>query len=348
MSTKINVRSPFFLHYNDSSLGQVDLNIYVGTGTAASAPLVYNLFKDDVNDADTYIAFEISELVRDYITTNFNGTYDSEPVWVKTTAYLETSAGAPIATENDTYLAFDGYSYLWEGKSPQLSRTKLFSNSTVWRPPSTATKLPFFSEDITKIEFFNNGTELTGDEITVTDGTDTSDKIVYADVPSAALTHILITKSDLTTETVYVRTMDCSRFTPIKVTFYNRYGALQDLYFFNKSIKSLSTSKDTYKSNLVTINASDVSISTTRHQYQTIDMQGRESITLNTGFVSEDYNEPIKELLLSENVWATIDGNVLPVNVRNSEMTFRTSLNDKMVDYSIDLEYSFDAIQNIR
>ena len=38
-------------------------------------------------------------------------------------------------------------------------------------------------------------------------------------------------------------------------------------------------------------------------------------MVLNTGNVSEDYNEPIKQLLLSEKVWMTVGSDVIPVNV---------------------------------
>jgi hypothetical protein len=70
---------------------------------------------------------------------------------------------------------------------------------------------------------------------------------------------------------------------------------------------------------------------------------------LSTGFVSEDYNEPIKELMLSEKVWmVTPESEIIPVNVTTSEATFRTSLNDKMVEYQIGFEYAYDAINNVR
>jgi hypothetical protein len=75
---------------------------------------------------------------------------------------------------------------------------------------------------------------------------------------------------------------------------------------------------------------------------------GKESIVANTGFVCESMNEPFKQLMLSNQVWATISNNVTPVNIINSDFTYKTSLNDKLVNYTIEFEFAFDSINNIR
>lgn len=38
----------------------------------------------------------------------------------------------------------------------------------------------------------------------------------------------------------------------------------------------------------------------------------------------------------------------IPVIVKTSSMTFKTSLNNKLIEYTIDFEEAFDVIQNIR
>jgi hypothetical protein len=56
--------------------------------------------------------------------------------------------------------------------------------------------------------------------------------------------------------------------------------------------------------------------------------------------------------MLSEKVWVTNvkEGveQVLPINVTTSDMTYKTSLNDKLVEYTIEFENSYDTINNIR
>jgi hypothetical protein len=69
---------------------------------------------------------------------------------------------------------------------------------------------------------------------------------------------------------------------------------------------------------------------------------------MNTGFVSEEYNKVIKELMLSEQVWVRKDNEILPINVKSKSLTYKTSVNDKLINYTIEFDYSFDKINNIR
>ena len=59
--------------------------------------------------------------------------------------------------------------------------------------------------------------------------------------------------------------------------------------------------------------------------------------------------------LLSEYVWmerpkktdaSTLE--VIPVKVKTSSMNFKTSVNDRLIEYVIDFEEAFDYINNIR
>jgi len=58
---------------------------------------------------------------------------------------------------------------------------------------------------------------------------------------------------------------------------------------------------------------------------------------------------------LSEQVWLTRQDptnpnstQYVPVNVKKNSMVQKTSLNDKLIDYTFDFDMSFDYINNIR
>jgi len=57
-------------------------------------------------------------------------------------------------------------------------------------------------------------------------------------------------------------------------------------------------------------------------------------------------------MMLSEKVWVTNitdkGEQVLPINVKTSNITYKTSLNDKLVEYTFDFDKSYDTINNIR
>jgi len=121
------------------------------------------------------------------------------------------------------------------------------------------------------------------------------------------------------------------------------------MYFFKKAVKNMTVEKESYKSNILN---SSMQYSRSSHVNRDFNVIGKESITLSSGFLSEEYNEVFKQMMLSEKVWVTNvkEGveQVLPINVTTSDMTYKTSLNDKLVEYTIEFENSYDTINNIR
>jgi hypothetical protein len=151
------------------------------------------------------------------------------------------------------------------------------------------------------------------------------------------------------TDVINVETLQECKYEPKKVTFVNKYGALQDMYFFKKAVEMMNVTKESYKSNILD---SNMSYSRSNHVNRDFNVVGKESITLSSGFLSEEYNEVFKQMMLSEKVWVTNindDGEqVLPINVKTGDITYKTSLNDKLVQYTIEFDKSFDTINNIR
>jgi len=151
------------------------------------------------------------------------------------------------------------------------------------------------------------------------------------------------------TDVINVETLQECKYEPKKVTFVNKFGALQDMYFFKKAVEMMNVTKESYKSNILD---SNMSYSRSNHVYRDFNVVGKESVTLSSGFLSEEYNEVFKQMMLSEKVWVTnITDNgeqVLPINVKTGDITYKTSLNDKLVQYTIEFDKSFDTINNIR
>ena len=166
----------------------------------------------------------------------------------------------------------------------------------------------------------------------------------------------LYINSDSGTEAVKISTEPCSKYEPYKVTFINKFGALQDMYFSLKSTESLNTTGETYKSNAVDFGT--LTYGTYKPQVAQYNKLGKESITLNTNYLSEEYNEVIKQLMMSEQVWLTRldnpapDSNnletVLAVIPKTQSVTYKTSLNDRLVQYTVDFDYAFDKINTVR
>lgn len=379
MANKINVRSPFYIKVDNDSLSSTILSLYVYEGTKETdkpASAQYTITKNVIS-GNSFIAYEISELVRDYINVNFNqertldayiqrveedgGTFESNSllttfsqdfdadyssgtVWVEADVELYDAVnggGTLLETNYFDYIAFDGYGYFEDGANPELSRTYLQSNNDIFYLSGEAVQVPVFSDDVTAVKFYNGATLHT--TVNVSESQSTTGQIVYA---SSTSTTTKIEVISGTTETINVYEVDECKYTPYKVTFVNKYGALQNIYFFKKSTETLNTTQEIYKANNIDLFAVDYDLQ--KHQYQTYNKAGKENITMNTGFVTEEYNSVLRELLLSEQVWFTKGSEILPLNVKTLSLQFKTSINDKLINYTLDFEYAFDKINNIR
>lgn len=390
MAIKINVRSPYYVKASNASLASATLSLYIYTGTFTTdkGAAKYTITKNEIS-SNNYVVFEIAELVRDYLDIDFDGEYDSQTVWVEADIEMFDAingGGSSLGTTSTDYIAFDGYGYFEDAINPELSRTYLQSNYKIFRPSDQNVRVPVFTEDTDSVSFLYKGevkrvqsisssTNTNGqiDYITVSgaDNTDNYKERVLADggvlednslldafldSVDIGLVDELYINSDSGTEAVKISTEPCSKYEPYKVTFINKFGALQDMYFSLKSTSSLNTKGETYKSNVVDFGT--LTYDTYKPQVSQYNKMGKESISLNTNYLSEEYNEVIKQLMMSEQVWLTRldnpapDSNnletVLAVIPKTQRVTYKTSLNDRLVQYTVDFDYAFDKINTVR
>ena len=306
--TSGNLRIPRFI--NDTNDG-VDLVTTVGVhtirGKAYNTTLTIKRQGDPTNLSITNISV--------------NGGYNSQVAAVSGSIifYLGLNGsgsavgGANIAISDN---AFDGYKEFFEvsdGKPQIPNNTNLISNTRLYVPKNVSGLIP---------------------------NTTTNGAITYTEFSSTA-TSITINNTLFT----ITRIGEC-KYNPIRVTFVNKFGALQDIYFDMKSVEGLNVKRDSFNRSL--FSTTDGSYGIGSHQKKTFNVLAKEVITLNTGFVDEGMNEPIKQLLLSEQCWITINGVQFPVIPTDTSKTFKTSVNDRLINHTIKFDYAFDLINNIR
>ena len=326
------------------ALKRIELDLYVWSGTETSAPSIpqYEINKSRIDTHDN-ITLEIGELVRDYLEISFNDDYNSQTKWVRAVIEYFDESDNPYTYDNPqvlTYLATDGYGYFEDGTNPELSRNKLISADDIYLPENTVGKLPIFAEGVGKVTIDSVDTQ-------ITDNGNTNQKIQYIDIPANSST-IQVYDTDDTTllSTVNVTNICEPKYTPFKVTFVNKLGAFQDLYFFKKTTESTNVTDETFKRN--TIANSTSTYQTHEGQKQRYNINSKTSLSMNTGFVKENMNQTIEELFFSENVWIRYEGKTLPINPSSKSLQYKTVLNDKLINYTVDFEFAFDKINNIR
>ena len=139
------------------------------------------------------------------------------------------------------------------------------------------------------------------------------------------------------------------KFSPLNVIFYNKYGALQNMWYFKKSTKDINVKSEKFKNNILDLETGDTapSYAVTKHEEKQFLVNARESVTLNTGFYPESHNEIVRQKMLAELVWADDLTNVLPINLKSNSLRFKKSVNDKLISYTVQYDYAFDKINNI-
>ena len=336
---KINVRSPYYIPITAVNLTSCLLELYIYTGeqTTDRGTVKYTL---NTTAYDEEVTFEISELVRDYLDTTFNGTYTSHTVWVdyQTTTYVNdvldtVSAFIPL-------VGYEGYGYFEDGANPDLDNDgKLQSNEIIISASGEEVTVAADQSIMKAIKWYVGGGIVHTDTITETSESD--DNIRYLSYTGADIVEYDWQGATLQIPITYVE--ECKH-TPYKLTFVNRFGALQDLWFFKRTNLALETSKNDYKGNIL----NSGTYSTSEHQNKILNKQGKEKLILNSGFVPEEYNEVFRQLMLSEKVWIEVSGDTLPVNVSSAGLPFKDSLNDKLINYTINVDYAFDKINSVR
>ena len=380
--SKINVRSPYFVNLQGTTLlsATIEIKIYLGTAnTSWQGSPQYTLSSTVVNKN---INFEISELIKDYIPAAFNGTYPN-PLLVSyddyTTVYVDyrttetLSSGSPVVTTVLGVRAFYGYGYFEEGANPQLLQGYLQSNTTILKSDDDALRIPIDNENTTSVAFFNKGEQIY--TWTPSTGSKIIDQIEYVSTASADVDNYRerviasggtfednpCIQEFLRNETIYpvdevivnavegvtvlnIENISECKYTPYKLTFINKFGAYQDLWMFKNSKLAMNTNEEMYKSNIV----SNGTYQTYDPQKKLLTKNGNQRLTLNSGYYPESNNEVFKQLFLSEKVWIEYNQQTLGVNIESKSFNYKTSVTDGVINYTIDLSFAFDTINNIR
>jgi hypothetical protein len=144
---------------------------------------------------------------------------------------------------------------------------------------------------------------------------------------------------------IKVKTIEECKYKPYRVTFLNRYGLDEDLWFFKRSDTSISINKEMFRGNSVGMYNAGDGVKTMQH----FNVNGYEKITLNSGFVEEEMNEAFRQLLLSEEVtlYDYRENKEYNVNIATSELQYKQHVNDKLINYTIEFEFAHEVINNV-
>ena len=334
--------------------------------------------------AKPYVVFELSELIRDYLETEYNN-YATDTVWVDADITIYNSSGTIVQvnsqdTNTNTFLGIDGYGYFEDGTNPRSTEFTtpmvLQDNTDVYYYDGQDIKIPVYAEaeTITATLSSSAGADVNWEAaddfwdtydvtwgsgqtpVTITDNGNTDQKIQYVIITDTEDLNDgdYVTFSSDSTDypddiIITLKKVNECKFSPLNTIFYNKYGALQNMWFFKKSMTDITIKSEMFKNNILDLENSGgtPSYALSKHQEKKFMANGRESITINTGFYPEDHNEIIRQMMLGEQVWVDDTSNVLPINLKSNTLLFKKSVNDKLISYTVQFDYAYDKINNI-
>ena len=344
MPTNYGLRTPLYAQATTGNSlvksAKLSLNI--------DGSLIYAIVKDVVTSVP--VTFEIAELLRDYLEVTLSETF-ATPVPQKITFtstitfYSAVNAGGSAVGSPVTTLGgdgYEGYSLFIDGTNSSIPYRNRASNQATWllaeKTPATAATNDDF------VIFVPEGYSGYAGHM------DSSGVISYQAYTTTD-TSININSILLT-----IKRINCTKYgVGNKVTFVNRFGVLQDLWFFLKEVKAMTKTNESYKANTLSYDSGLPTYSQSDPTVKILNTKAKQTHSLSSGYYPEWTNKYFEELLLSENVWLTRERvqqpntpEIIPIVVKTSSMTYKTSVNDKLIEYTIDFEDAFDYINNVR
>ena len=304
------------------------------TGNPASAKLEltidgtlrYTLVKS--TSLNSKMTWEIAELCRDYLNIIFTGTaYTAETVTIvaQLTSHASTDgSGTALTTDrfpssgND--IGYDGYGTFMQGSNPEIP----FDNRPRWListdpntpdvyyiyvPNNTAGTIPWMNVngDLFYYTYTANQTQVIGGG--------------YGQY------------------NVNINRIDCTKYGDgHKITFVNKFGALQDLWFFLKIVNTTSKKQERFQRSIITGSGSYDVNSHMKTDFNTV---ANQTMTLSSGYYPEVW-------LTRTDPFDSSDSETVPVNVIKNSMVQKTSVNDRLIDYTFEFQMAADYINNVR
>ena len=341
----ILTRSPFYYNVTLTQFStSVDFEIKVGTGTLSTiTPLsTYSITKTIPTPTTTNTWIDISPYIREHYTYtpfSFTGVTANEirfspskqVLLAQVTASFNDTIGSTQADQGNKYISVDGYGNYLEGQNHEPTKKILLSHNEY--------KADYRGYFIVPLRVASGDANPTINGVAV--------PLAFSDGATNYVKYIVVcvfNYTDLITvafagETITIEPVEECKYDVNQIQFINKFGVFELMHSYKVKKDSISIDSEKFKNNYT----NGTSYNTTKHQLQRFNAMGNRKTNVETGFMNEEYNQTIEELLLSEYVWM----NGKPVNIDTSSLDFKTRIVDKLISYSLDFEYAYDEINNV-
>lgn len=352
----IFARSPYIVTISEAGQegSKVELFIWNGTGPAPTDP-TYVLSKliPASNNVETF--YNLSPYIREFISWNtrqqiyntFPASNTSQWCNVQFKRY-KLDSGVYTLLNTTTLKAFDGFGYYEDGFNPSLNEDILHDEGTfnyyyTGSSPNVFTSLRaghimVQSATSYKAKYTNLSTGATFTQA-LTNNQLTDVPRVYQNYYAAGNKLEILNNIDSVLWTAYFVPKENCKYDAVLCDFVNKYGCWQRTWFYAASNDTFSVENTEY--NLM--QSKFPNYNTLEGQRKVFNTTAKKSIKVNTDWVEESYKDLLKQLMASERILI----NSLPVKINTKSTELFKSINTKTINYQLEFEFAFNAINNV-
>jgi hypothetical protein len=138
---------------------------------------------------------------------------------------------------------------------------------------------------------------------------------------------------------------NCSKYTPVRLHWMSRLGGFESFNFDLKSEESTDVRRKQFEQNAHDFTGFGWTYTKADRGRTQYDTQMTKKLKVNTNYLSELESTWMESLFTSPEIYQEVNNELIAVNINGSSIRKQTSLNDKLMQYTFDLEYS---IRNMR
>lgn len=345
--SKILVRSPYFVEVTGALNDEITVELFI-YNDPSSVPIAPTKTLSKTIFTGTTVSFNVSPYVREYIDITPTCLVDTIYPLMNQSHYCKlkykTYVNGTLVTTASNIYCFDGYGYFEEGYNFISSEFFLDEGTYYYYSGASGYEgtLSFGAGSNWYVKFTETTTLATNIlSLGTTAGVKTVNRVHFSTLGNKLE---IFSSANVLQATYYFLPQDECAYEPVGVDFINKYGVSQREVFWKASYQSFEVNSTPFKA-MSTL----VDYDTSKAINQIMNVNGKQSLKVNTGWVSEDYSATLQELMLSEKISVDInmDANLLPVKLKTSSIELHKHINKKLINYTLEFDFAFDKLNNV-
>jgi hypothetical protein len=354
----VGANSPIIYQFYDALYAstdfyyKVDVFVWTGTNTIPVTPVAtIERVPDTFASGRAFV--DIHKIAQQYLTADFftASTYqvniNGGAVWAAVKVQGIYDGGSTAIITSNVVLATNGYTYTAQGFNTPLVTSGLLTSKTkfiipqntpsyyVWFDASVVTELEIDVTTVTPVAVTGSTNRI--------QGVDLVELYNNAGVSGDALLLVTIGVSQIS----FVIERPCeNRYGLIPLHYLNRWGVYESYVFNALHRTQVDVTRESFQRAMYA--QTDMSARWAYgYQMNTPYMvNAKEKYTLNSNYIPEGDNDSVQQMFLSDNILLE-DGAIKSATITDSSLGFKTRTNDKLIDYTINVEVNSPLINKV-